>query len=468
MKKFKLNLTKSARHGGVAFAITAIIIVIVIFLNLLIGQLPSSVLEFDFSDQHIYTVGSDARAFISDLDANVELILVAEESSIDERISKYVYNYAVLSSHIKVLEIDPVVNPSALETYACTANSLVVLNTDTGKMTAIPFTGDTSALILYTLDYNTYSYVENLFDAEGAITSAISYVTSDATAAVYELSGHGETALSSTVAGTIGKANLTLVSEHNILINGGIPEDCSTLICNNPTSDLSDDELLLIRDYLSNGGDMVLLMDSAALTNFNALISDYGLSVYPGYLGDFAQYYAQYAQSFSYFCIAPALGSSNLTSGINTNAMLIYPKAMNVSDPVRDTISVETFMTTTANGFYLDSQSSNPVQGTYTIGAVATEPTDNGTANLTVISAASLLDATVVDSFSNMSNIDIFMNAVTLGMDDISGATIPAKSLAMTYNTFTNYGLLALLFIAIIPLACLLCGLVIWLRRRKR
>ena len=159
---------------------------------------------------------------------------------------------------------------------------------------------------------------------------------------------------------------------------------------------------------------------------------------------------------------------AGVTAGITSNALVIYPRAITVSSPARDTVTVESFMTTTEDGVYYETTESDPTPGTYVIGAAASETTDNGTSVVTVISAASLIDSSVTDSFTNMSNLSIFANAATRDMEHASSIVIPAKSLGVTHNTFDHYGLLSSLFIFLIPAACFVTGLVIWLRRRHR
>lgn len=467
MKKFNLN-SRSARKGGIAFAITAIVIAIIICLNMIIGQVPANYKEFDISDQRIYSVSETAKEYVSNLATDIEIVIIASEESLDPRVSKYIYNYGELSDYINVSEVDPVMYPSALENYNCAADTVVVYSPITGKMAQIPIYGSSGSIIVYEVDQYSYSYVESRFDAEGLITSAIDYVTSNATNTVYALTGHGETPLSASASDKIAKANIVVNPELNLLVDGGIPANCNLLICNNPTADLAADELAMIKEYLANGGDMILLMDYAILPNFNTLMGDYGLAVQPGFLGETELYYAQYAQQYGYFCMAPTFSGTGITEGINSNAMLIYPRALLAVSPARNTITVDPFMATSANGIYFENTEAEGVLGEYLIGAVASEETKNGTANFTVVSAVTLIDQGITDSYTSMSNLDIFLNMVTYGMENTSSISIPAKSLGITYNTFTNYGIWAIIFVFVLPITWLVCGLIIWIRRRKR
>lgn len=57
---------------------------------------------------------------------------------------------------------------------------------------------DYNDVYTYSYDYSSYSRSIDGYDAEGQLTSAIQYVTMDSTElpVIYQVSGHGETALS--------------------------------------------------------------------------------------------------------------------------------------------------------------------------------------------------------------------------------------------------------------------------------
>ncbi|MBQ6540203.1 MAG: Gldg family protein [Oscillospiraceae bacterium] len=456
------------RRGGGTLLITALVIAAAVLLNLLAARLPSNIREFDVSGSKLYSVSETSKEYVSGLEEDVELILVAEKDSIDERITKFVDSYAGMSSRISVRQEDPVLSPSVLDKYECTADSLVVRSKATGKQTAIPFSGPSEALITYAFDYSSMSYQESQFDAEGQITAAIEYVTAGSSDTVYVLTGHGEAEFSASAAGMLTKANITVNDSLNLLMDGGIPEDCSLLITNCPSADLANDEFTMIREYLAKGGDIMLIMDYSNLPNFNKLMAEYGMKLEPGFAGDAEKYYAQYVQYYGYFCMAPTLSETGITAGITENALVIYPRAITLSDPARDTITSESFMTTTENGVYYEDTQSDPVTGTYVLGATAKEPAGDGTACVTVISAASLIDPNLTGSFANMSNLDIFARAAVQDMEHTSGVVIPAKSLGITHNVFDHYGILSALFIFLIPAAALVIGLAVWVRRKRR
>ena len=115
-------------------------------------------------------------------------------------------------------------------------------------------------------------------------------------------------------------------------------------------------------------------------------------------------------------------------------------------------------------------------QGQYILGAVSTNAisadfsdsdsededdksdatdTDTKTARLTVLASASMISSDITDQLT------------TLDFDNVNNVAIEAKSLSTETNTPMHAGAFSILVIFIIPLAILILGFVIWMRRRK-
>lgn len=457
-----LTIQVLQRRKGVTSAVTVVVVVaIAVVVNLVVGQLPSNLTERDLTDNSLYTVSDTSVEYLAELNTPVEVVVMARESDVDERITKFLHNYAALSDQITLTFIDPVEHPSALEEYDTSANTVVVLSSETGKQRAISFDDMLVPDYMSYYYYGTVSYTE--FDADGQMTSAVDYVTSENSHVIYLAENHGEQSLGSSVTDAIDKANLS-TDTVSLLLDGGVPEDCSLLLFNQPSTDLSADEVELVEDYLEQGGQVMILLNRTDLSNFNQILSDYGLTMAQGYIGDAANYYVQYGS----FYFSGTLSSSNgITSGFDSDdlSLLYGAHGMTESTPIRDTIEVDAFLTTTEQG-YSDATGET---GTYILGAVATEEIDDETtARLTVFTTESVVDDEIITYNPSMINLDLFVNALTAGFEDISSISIPAKSLEITYNTFTNAGLWSTLYLAVIPLVTLIGGLIYWMNRRKK
>lgn len=517
------------KNGSFSLAVTAIVLAIIVVINLIIGQLPSKLLNWDLSETGIFSVSDTSKELLKDLDKDVTVEVVAETGNIDSRIEKFISIYGDLSSKLKVSYVDPVLHPEILTKYGISANSVVVSCEETGKNQVISF----SDIIVSQQNYYGYSS-ESEFDAEGQLTSAVAAVTSDNDKKIYMLRGHGESAISQELGELLTKNSMT-TSNLNLLETASVPDDCDLLIINNPTSDLGTDEYTELHNYLYQGGNVLLLrgVTDKELTNFDELMEDYGMTMVNSYIGDRDRYY-QRAQSAFYFF--PVI-TSNDTNVETTSSILVGAVAgMTASENTPEDVTLTTLLTTSNNAFR-EGNSSEATQFILAASAQKTAPTDaenaselesgsdtaenesaenvseeasteNVTENaskeaaseeasteestledvltdisvgntdgwletpsadskLTVISASTMIDSSLIGNFTGIENLNEFINIVSSYFDDVQNVSIPAKSLSVTYNTVTGSSIWNALFIIIIPIFSIVTGLVVWIRRRK-
>lgn len=470
MDKIKqLFQTKNSRRGSYSIAVTAVVIGIVILFNLLVAQLPQKIRQIDISDTNIYEISSTSQKLLKNLDKDVSLYVIAEKGNTDDRIRTFITKYASLSSRLRVEWIDPVLHPSALTKYDTEKNSIVVSCKATDRQTSISFD---DILVTESSYYNTSSSATK-FDGDGQLTSAVDYVTNTKEYKAYYTAGHGETALSSSVTNLMEKSRIS-VSELNLLTASSIPEDCDLLILNGPTSDLTKDEAKVLTTYLKKGGNVMSLLayTDKSMTRLYGILENYGLKVANGYIAD-----AERCYQGNYYYLIPNLSvSGDMASGISSNSVLmINSKGMTQTDPVRDTINVESFMATSENGCAVTEK--KQTQGTYILGAAATESVtvkDSGgkkkkkDSRLTVYGSNMLIDAQVTESFSTLENLTLFMNSVTANLDSADNISVSPKSLQVTYNSIAHPGIFSILIIFVIPFMVIAGGFVVWFRRRRR
>ena len=416
--------TSGTKHGAYSVGLTVLVIAVVIVFNLVVGQIPEAYRNLDVSSTKIYDISDTTTELLDSLDNEVDMKVLAVKDDTDERITTFLSRYASLSDKINVEWIDPVLHPSALTDYDTTENTIVISCEDTGKTTTVSF-NDILVMDQYSYYYyGTTSYTE--FDGEGQLTGAVNYVTNEADHTIYQTTGHGESTLSTTITDLMEKNSYTL-SEVNLLMSTSIPEDCDLLLMYAPTTDLSEDEAQMLRDYLAGGGKVMILFgdtSSADLPSLAGVLSEYGIEAADGYIADPTRCY-------------------------QGNYYYIFPEhqAYAVTEETQE-------------------------QGSYTLGAVATETIESADeesieSRLTVISAGSLIDQSITDTFPQLENTQIFMNAVTANFEGVQNLSIEAKSLGTEYNTMQHTGLLSFLVIFGIPAVILIGGFVVWFRRRR-
>lgn len=459
----KLFQTSESKHGSYSVAMTAIVIAIIVIVNLIVGQLPENIRNIDISSNNLYEISSTTTDLLDTIDQKITFTVLANKENTDDRIKTFISKYAALSKDISVKWIDPVLHPSALTEYEADSDTIVVGCADTEKTTTVAFSD-----ILVTDEMTAYYYGSSEpteFDGEGQLTSAINYVTSDATQMIYRTTGHGESTFSTTISDMMKKSNYT-VTELNLFQAGEIPDDCDLLLFYAPTNDLTEDEATVVTNYLAAGGKVMVISgdkEASDLPNLSALLKTYGFDQAQGYIADMKNNY----QGNYYYMIPTLSVSGDLANGMSSQTTLVVnARGFNQVDPARDTITMTPFMTTSSAGYAIVDEN-NATEGTYVLGGIATEEVDNGTAQLTVISAASLIDSQITDSFSSLENVTLFMNAVTNNFDGVTNLSIEAKTLTTETNTMQHGGLISLFLIFGVPILILVGGFVVWFKRRK-
>lgn len=508
---------KKLKNGGYMATMTVIVVVAVIIFNLIVGQLPESIRQFDISNTQIYTVTDTTKELLASLEHEVKLYVVCDPSAIDSRIEKFVNRYAALSDKVDVEIVDAVLHPATVTELGADNDSILVSCEETGKTQSISF-DDILVLDQYSYYYyGTTSYTE--FDGEGQLTSAIASVTSETSKNIYLLEGHNETSLGSNVTELFDK-NSMVTDSINLKLGDSIPDDCDLILSYAPTSDLSDEEYAAILNYMNQGGNFMLLIgtQSSELPNFTKLLNVYGLDFAneKAYLADLQRYY----QNTPYYFFPVNKTSHEIMDGLTSDdtSLVIDATALEELEETPDGVTVESFWTTSSNGVLVTEDSQT--QGTYIIGATSTrtaepetvtsestllqtdsdaeeKPTLDGeeetaeettaadtddtdgtgtatdsdaeeskevTSKLVVVSAPSIIS----EQITGTSNLDVFMNAVSWNFDDVTVVSVAAKSLEISYNTIYNGGVYSVFYIAIIPIGLMVIGLVVWMRRRKR
>lgn len=490
MKKAKGNIgkmfrTSGTRHGAYSVGLTVIVIAIIIVINLVAGQIPEAYRNLDVSSTKIYDISDTTTELLDSLEEDVDMTILAVKDETDDRITTFLSKYDALSDHVSMEWVDPVLHPSALTEYDASENTVVISCEATGRTTTVSF-DDILVPDMYSYYYyGSESYTE--FDGEGQLTSAVNYVTNDVEKTIYQTTGHGEGTLSDTITDLMDKNNYSL-TELNLLMTTSIPEDCDLLFMYAPTTDLSEDEAEMIGSYLDQGGKVMILLgetNAAELPNLEGILEEYGIQSADGYIAD-----PQRCYQGNYYYIFPELSlSGDMADGISSEmVLLINAHGLNVIDPSRDTITTTSFMSSSDQAF--DVTETTQEQGSYSLGAVAEESvsasdddsssddadteessdesdTEELMSRLTVISAGSLIDPQITDSFTQLENTTVFMNAVTANFDGGQNLSIEAKSLGTEYNTVQYTGLFSFIVVFGIPAVILIGGFVVWFRRRK-
>ncbi|MCC8064572.1 MAG: GldG family protein, partial [Clostridiales bacterium] len=368
-------LSANRKNGLFSAGMIALVVAIVIIFNIAIAQLPTAYTQLDISNTQIYSMSDTTLDYMESLDTDIQLLVLASEDDTDTRISTFLRKFAALSDHVTVSYQDPTEYPSLLTEYDCDADSIMVICEENGNQTNVTF-DDILVLDWYSYYYyGTTSYSE--FDGEGQLVSAIDQVVSDSSYTIYLTTNHGESSLGSEVTDLLTKSHFA-TAEVSLLMED-FPEDCDVLMINQPTSDITTEELETIRSYLAEGGqvELILAPEDFDHPNLDALMADYGLEMVDGYVGDESRYMAA-AQS--YFVFFPELDtSSDAADGLSSDSLVLiygiynngYALGMTTTGLEDDTIDLDTFLTTSEYGIAVVDEN-NYTEGEYVLAATAT------------------------------------------------------------------------------------------------
>ena len=477
--KKKLIGTISKKHiknGSYTMVMSVIFIAVVIVINMIVSTIPSKYSEIDISSQKLYSIGDETKKMLKDLEKDVTIYQIAQSGSEDENIANLLKKYEDESKHIKVEQKDPVVNPKFVSQYTSddlSANSLIVVCGDRNKVI------DYNNIYETSIDYQTYSSQTTGFDGEGQITSAIGYVTSENLPVLYTVEGHGEKDMDSSIKEDIEKANMDIKSL-NLLTEGSVPDDADCLFIDSPSTDFSSDEKDAIIEYLENGGKAMIFSDYTTedMPNFDAILENYGVQRTEGVV--FEGDKQHYAMQMPYYLV-PTINSTDASSETASAGYYVlapYAQGIKQLDDVRDTVKIESILTTSDQAYSKTDLNSNTiekedgdVEGPFDLGVSITESLDDDKETQIVYYSTSNLMDSQTNQMVSGGNEKLIMESLKWMTDteESASVSIPSKSLEVSYLTITDYdaAFWKICTIALIPGLFLVIGFVVWIKRRK-
>ena len=464
-------MKKNAMRGGAySAAVTAVVLAILIAVNVFVSAMPSGATEYDISASKLYSVTSNTKSVVNALTEDVTIYWIVQADEEDDVIGKLLDRYESLSDHITVEKRNPDVYPTFAEQYTDGTvynNSLVVE------------CGDRSRYIgyedIYLTDASVYSYsYSTSFDGEGAITSAIDYVTNPDQPMVYTLTGHGEEDMPATFADSLEKENIT-VEDLSLLNTAEIPEDVACLIVYAPQSDISEAERDTLASYVAGGGRLLVMagpVEAAGLPNFYSLLEPYGVTAAEGIVVEEDQAHYVYPSPVA---LMPDLAESDVTAPLlEEGYYVIVPLAAGLTVGENTTsASVTSLLTTSEASFSKPAgydmatyeKEDGDIDGPF---ALAVDIACDSGGELIWVSSSAYLDD-MYNAYSSGANVNFTMNALSQLIGESETLSIRTKSLNYNYLTISDSvsGLLQVVMIGLIPLAFLGTGIILVVRRRR-
>lgn len=481
-KKKGVFSSKKFKKGGMAIALTCIVIAAVVIINIIMSILVEKVpqLNIDLTASQKYELTQNSIDFLETVDKDIEIILLSEEKDYMAagdyyiQVVKLVKQYANYNDHISVKFVNLVSEPAFQNNYPDETLYSASIIVQCGKNYKV--LDPQSDIFEYTTDQTTYQQSVSGVKVEPSITSAILNVTTDEKTKVAFINGLGETDAS--YFKSVLKNNNYDVSDVTIQ-TGDIESDASVAILFTPSVDMDDNAVKKISDFLENNGEYgktLLYVPTYQQTEtpvLDSFLEEWGIAVEKGILAE-TDANSMIMQNNYFYSIAN-YANTDLTAGLKNPSV---PLLMGYSRPISilNTDKVTPLLTSSDKGalYPFDADEDyNPDNETKETKNLAVMSTYTGESkNSYVIVDGSYFSFTEqAMSGTTYNNSAYYVNLINTqsGHEDQTIA-IDSKTTADTSLGIVSaqISFLGALFMFIIPLGILIAGIVIWLRRRNR
>lgn len=443
-----------------------------IAVNIGLNYVPDQYTSIDVTTNKMFTLTEDTVQSVRDLSQDVTIYVLADESSMDGDLDKTLQQLKGLSKHITIEYINPIANPRFYYKYTDTQpsdNSLIVVGPNTSVVV------DYSSVYAAEFNYTTYQNEIVGYDGEGQIASAIARVTLTDMPKFYIVAGHGELEFDERFLNALNKENVLYeyLSLHAV---DAVPEDAQGIILNAPTGDYSADDADKVLAYLEQGGNALIIptWTDADMSNFERILGYYGVSLVEGMIVEADRSY--YYQSPYY--LFPSIEYDDVTEKVYGGTVFApFSRGLKFDEEAGD-VYYQPLLTTSGSSFsktkLSDAENYNKdaedIDGPFVIGLKAEKSAKDGEVSQALLLATEQMFTASADDVVPGYNVKLFSSMLSSLAERDDSVAIPVKyyeNSNLVFNAQTVYTV-GIVSVFLLPIICLVNGLIIWLRRRKK
>lgn len=492
---------RKLKYGSIAAAITLIVIAIVVLINVIFNIASNKVnMSIDLTTNGNFEISQQTIDYLDTLNTPVNIVCLSDELTFQT--ATYIYykqayevlkKYTIYSDEIDLKFVDMVSDPTYAEKYKdsykgeISQYSIIVENPANGriKVFGIEDLYNTESQF----DYSSFSYVTVPVSskAEQEITSAIMYVTDpDPIKAVVFKSDTSGTSYDNVY--NLLAANGYEVSEMDPL-SGTIPEDTDVVVINAPLNDYDSSVIDMLYDFLDNDGNLgknlIYFADYSQKTtaNINTFLEEWGIKVEDGIVADSDM---NNLQSQNLYVIRDYITENDYSTNLASATLPVIDfqsKPLTLLFDTKDSRSTVALLQTKDTAFVMTDAVQEAIKGgdtssidygvqtTMALGRKHTFDADNNMifSNVLVIGSSETLDESFT-STTYFNNGDYFISVVNTMAGKNSGISIVAKDLGsdsfdIDQGTANRY---FIIFVVAVPVAVLIIGTVVFIRRRTK
>lgn len=479
-KKQSFFKSRGFKYGTLSTALTALVIVVVIAVNMVLSVLTDSYSwALDFTSTGLYDISDATKQVVNSLadDEKIEITVFYDEVGYPHYLAEPIKRFKNLSDNISVTYVNPEKNPAALNQYGSQYNVQAGAVVVKGGERIRVFNVDD----YFTVDQETgamYIYIEE------RLAAATLFVTRETVPVVYFLTGHGESGYTNLM--NIIANNGAEVKELNLLTEKpDFEAEAKLLVLCNPLRDYSEAEIRVIDDFLSNenrfGKNLMYFSspDATKLSNLETLLAKWGIAFENDMVLDTADNSFQNLQN----ALLPSFTSEeimNTGAKLSTVTSLLAPNARSIKKIFNESgiFKTQSVITTSKTSYSRDTsvvsdtldRIDSDKSGPFDIGVLSMMyKYINNVQVQSYVFASGSTDMIESNYFEYTGNGELYMQLYKLMMDE-KDDTILAAQKASTSSVATisssQANTMMVITVIVIPALFLIIGLVVYIRRR--
>jgi ABC-type uncharacterized transport system involved in gliding motility auxiliary subunit len=324
------------------------------------------------------------------------------------------------------------------------------------------------------VEYNGRSeHLTNLTEQD--LTNLLLRLVRSAERQVSYLDGHGERKLDGRANHDLGDFGGQLgvkgfkTAALNLAIAPEVPDNVAVLVIASPRVDLLPGEVIKIKRWIEKGGNLLWLIDNDSLHGMQGLADELGLSLTSGTVIDPAAGGLKLPPTFA---LATAYGQHRITERSTVTSVFPYARRIAASEGTKwrftplVEVAQEGWLETGSLDNNVAFDRNKDVHGPIVVAAALERSVGDRKQRVVVTGSGHFLANQYVGT---LGNLDLGVNMINWLAGDEALITVQPRTRADLTLQLTRGGL-ALVgfgFLLVLPLALLICGGIIWWRRRK-
>lgn len=496
----KILHSRKFSRGWLSIAIIAVFLACVVAVNIIASVLENKFpsLSVDITSSNMYQLQDDTKKLCKNVNKDIDIYLLSDEDAFTSYDSSFGVAYfsqalqffkeiAALNSHITFKFEDTASNPSFAKKYSnlnlTTSGSSTICVIDAGNDR---YKGLSMTDFFETENDSSTGYTKiKSSKVEQAVCTAILGLTKENVAKACFVTSSGVNSSYFSTLKTFLDNQAYSTSTVDLDSNNKVPNDCDVLLFVAPTTDISEQALKKVNDYLNtakkSNKTFVYIPAPAVINggtpNMDSFLEEQGIKIDNKWIyeedNDYLTPLSPNDNRLSTF----DYDDSDFTDGIDSSTKVAMFDTWNITLTKGSSAKVLLKSSKKADLLPTNAKSTDDIKkgsGKALNGAVInqSEVSDGVNKNVVVIGSYDALCGDLLTKYSQYNNSKYFANLFNL-LTENDGETITINSATASD---TSLGLEAasdalfpsILFVGIIPLGVLILGIVIWAVRRKK